>query len=108
MNSFDRETEVKYSDAVMEATTQGKKRVDDQLLEAAGVNTHIHPCEYCKCCACQRVCTKCRVNCSPTNSYFIPVIGCPEYADMRDSEPVRYLYRSGYVPEYRLRLPGSR
>ncbi|MFH1313996.1 MAG: hypothetical protein ABIJ00_12330 [Candidatus Eisenbacteria bacterium] len=92
----------------MDAKTQGEKKVDDQLLELAGLNQHMHPCEQCKCCSCQHVCTRCRANCSPTDAYFIPVVGCPDFADMQETEPVRYLYRSGYVPEYRLRLPGSR
>lgn len=64
-----------------------------------------HACEYCRCCSCKKVCTKCRMNCSPTDSYFIPVIGCPGFSDMRKFEPVRYLYRSGSLDEYRIALP---
>lgn len=67
-----------------------------------------HPCEYCKCCSCKQVCTKCRINCSPTDSYFIPVIGCPDFSDMREFEPVRYLYRSTAGVEYRICLPKPR
>jgi hypothetical protein len=106
--SFDRGVEVRYLGAVMDLTTRGKRLVDDQMLELVGLNPHVHPCERCKCCSCQRLCTRCKANCSPSDSYFIPVIGCPDFADMQDTEPVRYLYRSGHVPEYRLRLPGSR
>ena len=65
----------------------------------------MHACEYCKCCSCKKVCTRCRMNCSPTDSYFIPVIACREFSDMREFEPVRYLYRSGSPDEYRISLP---
>ena len=51
---------------------------------------------------------RCGVNCSPATSYFIPVIGCPEFADIREADPVRYLYRNEYGCEYRLRLPRAR
>lgn len=64
-----------------------------------------HACEYCKCCSCKKVCTRCRINCAPTDSYFIPVIGCPEFSDIRKFEPVRYVYRSSGVDEYRICLP---
>jgi hypothetical protein len=67
-----------------------------------------HACEYCKCCSCKKVCTRCRMNCSPTDSYFIPVIGCPEFSDIRKFEPVRYLYRSTAGVEYRICLPKSK
>ncbi len=67
-----------------------------------------HPCEYCKCCSCKKVCTKCSVNCAPGDSYFIPVIGCPEFDDIRRFEPVRYLYRNTGEVEYRIHLPKRR
>jgi hypothetical protein len=67
-----------------------------------------HPCEQCRCCACHKLCTKCRDHCSPMESCFTPVAYCPDFADMRDLRPVRYLYRSDYESEYRLRLPGTR
>jgi hypothetical protein len=67
-----------------------------------------HPCEYCKCCSCQRVCTKCGINCCPADSYFIPVIGCPDFIDMREIDPVRYLYRYECGGEYKLHLPRMR
>ena len=67
-----------------------------------------HACEYCKCCSCKKVCTRCRMNCSPTDSYFIPVIGCPEFDDIRRFEPVRYLYRNAAGEEYRICLPKPR
>ncbi len=67
-----------------------------------------HACEYCRCCSCKKVCTRCRINCVPTDSYFIPVIGCPEFADMREFEPVRYIYRSTAGVEYRICLPKPR
>jgi hypothetical protein len=73
---------------------------------APGISTH--PCEHCKCCSCQRVCTRCRSNCSPSDSYFIPVVGCPEFVDMRMAKPVRYLYRSEYGREFKIHLPGAR
>jgi len=41
-------------------------------------------------------------------SCFIPVAYCPDFADMRDLKPVRYLYRGDCDIEYRLRLPGAR
>lgn len=63
------------------------------------------PCEYCKCCSCKKVCTRCGANCSPTDSYFIPVIGCPDFDDIRRFVPVRYLYRSASEAEYRICLP---
>lgn len=67
-----------------------------------------HPCEHCKCCACHRLCTKCKDHCRPTESYLIPVVYCPDFIDIRTLKPVRYLYRSGYECEYRLRLPRAR
>jgi hypothetical protein len=67
-----------------------------------------HACEYCKCCSCKNVCNRCRMNCSPTDSDFIPVIGCPDFNDMRKFEPVRYLYRSTAGVEYRICLPKPR
>lgn len=67
-----------------------------------------HPCEYCKCCSCQRVCTRCVSNCSPSNSYFIPVVGCPDFIDMREADPIRYLYRSEYGCEFKIHLPRAR
>jgi len=67
-----------------------------------------HPCEHCKCCACHRLCTKCRENCRPMKSSLIPVIYCPDFVDLRTLGPVRYLYRSDCGCEYRLRLPGTR
>lgn len=68
----------------------------------------VHPCEQCKCCSCMRVCTMCHRNCSPSESFFVPVIGCPDFVHMQDTPPVRYTHRTGYGFEYRLRLPGSR
>jgi hypothetical protein len=68
----------------------------------------VHPCEQCRCCACQRLCMRCTTNCSPADSCFIPVISCPEFADIHILRPVRYLYRSGYGCEYRIHFPGSR
>ncbi|MGD9140624.1 MAG: hypothetical protein PVJ42_03705 [bacterium] len=67
-----------------------------------------HACEYCKCCSCKKACTMCRNNCTPAESYFIPVIGCPDFEDMRKFEPIRYLYRRSGGAEYRIRLPKSR
>ena len=82
---------------------EGKRGADRDTLwqDVSGK----HACEYCKCCSCKKVCTMCRVNCSPTDSYFIPVIGCPDFEDMRKFEPVRYIYRSGAGVEYRIHLP---
>ena len=68
----------------------------------------VHPCEQCKCCSCMRVCTMCHRNCSPSESFFVPVIGCPDFVHMQETPPVRYTHRTGYSFEYRLRLPGSR
>jgi hypothetical protein len=34
----------------------------------------------------------------------IPLIGCPDYVDMRKAEPLRYTYRGGSDLEYRLHL----
>lgn len=67
-----------------------------------------HPCEHCKCCACRRLCTKCKDHCRPMDLTLIPVVYCPDFIDIRTLKPVRYLYRSGYDFEYRLRLPGTR
>lgn len=47
----------------------------------------------------------CSRNCSPAGSCFIPVIGCPDFEDVREFVPVRYLYRSSDSPEYRICLP---
>jgi hypothetical protein len=33
------------------------------------------------------------------------VIGCPEFEDMRNFQPVRYLYRTAPDREYRISLP---
>lgn len=95
----------------------GMKTVDLKVIEGDGDAapgylwqsvTRKHPCEYCKCCACKKVCTRCRMNCSPTDSYFIPVIGCPDFDDIRRFEPVRYLYRKTAGVEYRIHLPKPR
>ena len=67
-----------------------------------------HPCEHCRCCACHKLCTRCRANCRPMEASFIPVVYCPDYVDTRSLRPVRYLYRSVGDCEYRLRLPGTR
>jgi hypothetical protein len=67
-----------------------------------------HSCERCRCCACHKLCTRCRANCRPMETSFIPVVYCPDYVDTRSLRPVRYFYRSGYDCEYRLRLPGTR
>jgi hypothetical protein len=68
----------------------------------------VHPCEQCKCCSCMKICTMCRRNCSPSESFFVPVIGCPDFVHIKETPPVRYTYRTGYDFEYRLCLPGSR
>ncbi|HVP58282.1 MAG TPA: hypothetical protein VMU02_09300 [bacterium] len=67
-----------------------------------------HPCEHCRCCSCYKVCTKCRENCQPVTANLIPVLYCPDFVDVRELAPVRYLYKSDYECEYRLRLPGAR
>jgi len=41
-------------------------------------------------------------------SELIPVVYCPDFSDIRTLPPIRYLYRSDYGCEYRLRLPGTR
>ena len=78
------------------------------FLRWSGRSGDNHPCENCKCCACHRLCTKCKDNCSPMESELIPVVYCPDFTDIRTLPPVRYLYRSNYGCEYRLRLPGTR
>ena len=75
-------------------------------LRAGGYSNH--PCECCKCCACQKACNKCRDHCCPMESNLIPVVYCPDFADIRALRPTRYLYRSDYSCEYRLHLPGMR
>ncbi|RPJ45626.1 MAG: hypothetical protein EHM19_05165 [Candidatus Latescibacterota bacterium] len=62
-----------------------------------------HECEYCLCCACERTCTRCR-HCSPMNNRYIPLIGCPEFIDMRELKPLRYIYRADPLAEYKLHL----
>lgn len=77
-----------------------------ELGRAAAPATH--PCEQCRCCACHKLCTRCRDHCRPMESSFAPVAYCPDFSDMRDLRPVRYLYRADCESEYRLRLPGVR
>jgi hypothetical protein len=115
VNSFDTRADLQYLGSVMDA---GFRRVNrtDAREERSGVElapsrlpgSQVHPCEHCMCCSCRRVCTRCRDNCSPMDSCFIPVIGCPDFADMTTIRPVRYLYRTGWDRECRLRLPGAR
>jgi hypothetical protein len=101
----------------MEATKSERTTLGPRAARGQGVDnlayrvkggTTVHPCEHCKCCSCARVCTRCSINCSPEDSSFIPVIGCPEFKDMREIEPVRYLYRGDAGKEFRLRLPRPR
>lgn len=91
-----------------DSSRSGGAGVGQDLHYAGSLGISAHPCEYCKCCSCQKVCTKCRSNCSPADSLFIPVIGCPEFADMHTASPIRYLYRNGYGREFRVHLPRSR
>lgn len=67
-----------------------------------------HPCEICKCCSCVSACMRCRFNCDPSNSDFIPVIGCPHFEDMRLAPVVRYLYRYDYSDSFKVHLPSFR
>ncbi|MFH1679468.1 MAG: hypothetical protein ABIH26_02345 [Candidatus Eisenbacteria bacterium] len=62
-----------------------------------------HECEYCLCCACERICTRCR-HCSPMTARYIPLIGCPEFIDMRELKPLRYIYSADPGTEYKLHL----
>ncbi len=62
------------------------------------------PCEHCLCAACEKLCMKCSISCSPMDNRHIPLIGCPEFVDMRLLKPLRYTYRGGADLEYRLHL----
>jgi hypothetical protein len=62
------------------------------------------PCEHCLCAACEKLCMKCSISCSPMHSRYIPLIGCPDFVDMRLLKPLRYTYRGGADIEYRLHL----
>lgn len=62
------------------------------------------PCENCLCAACERLCMKCSISCSPMHNRHIPLIGCPDFVDMRTLKPLRYTYRGGADLEYRLHL----
>ncbi len=62
------------------------------------------PCEHCLCAACERLCMKCTISCSPMDGRHIPLIGCPDFVDMRTAPPLRYTYRGGADVEYRLHL----
>ncbi len=62
------------------------------------------PCEHCLCAACEKLCMKCSISCSPMDNRHIPLIGCPEFVDMRLLKPLRYTYRGGADVEYRLHL----
>jgi hypothetical protein len=61
-------------------------------------------CEHCLCAACEKLCMKCSISCSPMHNRHIPLIGCPEFVDMRAATPLRYTYRGGADIEYRLHL----
>jgi hypothetical protein len=93
---------------VLAPPARARAEGDDVSTSRFPPATASHPCEQCQCCACQMVCTKCRANCAPMGAEFMPVVYCPEFADMRTFRPVRYLYRSDYSCEYRLRLPGTK
>ncbi len=114
-NSIDRGVSLLYVPTDMEAakpkiTVVGRPDAPeyDENVGPYVVKGSVHPCEQCKCCSCMRVCTMCYRNCSPSESYFIPVVGCPDFVHMQETPPVRYTHRSGYGLEYKLRLPGSR
>lgn len=62
------------------------------------------PCEHCLCASCEKLCMKCTLSCSPMHSRHIPLIGCPEYVNMRELKPLRYTYRGGADVEYKLHL----
>ena len=62
------------------------------------------PCEHCLCAACEKLCMKCSISCSPMHNQYIPLIGCPDFVDMRLLQPLRYTYRGGADIEYRLHL----
>jgi len=38
------------------------------------------------------------------NNRYIPLIGCPEFIDMRELKPLRYIYRADPLAEYKLHL----
>ncbi len=62
------------------------------------------PCEHCLCASCERLCMQCTVSCSPMHNRHIPLIGCPDYVNMRTLAPLRYTYRGGADLEYKLHL----
>ncbi len=76
-----------------QAKAQGPDARADEKLE----------CEHCLCCACERTCTRCG-HCSPMNNRYIPLIGCPEFIDMRELKPLRYIYSGDSDTEYKLHL----
>ena len=92
----------------MIGTPDGVAEALDAVAHLSRASGDRHPCEHCRCCACHRLCTKCRDNCSPMESELVPVVYCPDFRDLRTLPPIRYLYRSDYGCEYRLRLPGTR
>lgn len=64
----------------------------------------VTPCEHCLCASCERLCMKCTISCSPMANRYVPLIGCPDYVNMRTAPPLRYSYRGGADVEYRLHL----
>jgi hypothetical protein len=40
----------------------------------------------------------------PMNNRYIPLIGCPEFIDMRELKPLRYIYSGDSDTEYKLHL----
>lgn len=63
-----------------------------------------NPCERCLCASCERLCMKCTISCSPMDKRHIPLIGCPDYVNMRTITPLRYTVRGGHDLEYKLHL----
>ena len=86
-----------------------KLSVSISVVGAPG-SEEVHPpeertgCEHCLCAACERLCMKCPISCSPMNNRYVPLIGCPIFVDMRTAPPLRYTYRGGEDIEYRLHL----
>ena len=72
--------------------------------EAAPVPDDRTACEHCLCAACEKLCMKCSISCSPMHNRHVPLIGCPDFVDMRLLKPLRYTYRGGADLEYRLHL----
>jgi hypothetical protein len=74
---------------------------------APGIGTpadDITPCERCLCASCEKLCMKCTISCSPMERSHVPLIGCPDFVDMRSLSPLRYTYRTDAPDEYRLHL----